>query len=162
MSNEILTIRLGHRKGDGDRSGWVEDMTEQEAWKAGKGRWVLKASRAIECRLALILSPACDVIAEAEILGIRKDTPGSDRYEILGELRLSGQENLGATANRGKSQNPIAYLKPDAFTFVNPDKFTWGSGDLRVVSRSTDPLEEMRKFQESLKDVLDDRRTDER
>lgn len=103
-------------------------MTEQEAWKAGKGWWVLRAGRAVECRLALILSPEGVVIAEAEILGIRKDGPISDRFEILGELRHAGHQYLGATALRGSSQNPVAYLKPDAFAFVNGDKFTSDAG----------------------------------
>lgn len=117
MKNEILTIRLGHRKGDGDHAGWVEGMTEQDAWKAGKAWWVLKASRAIDCQVALILNPSCEVVAEAEILGIRKETPTSERFEVFGELRESDHQYLGATADRGTSQNPIAYLKPEAVKF---------------------------------------------
>lgn len=117
-SNEILTIRLGARENQGDpgdpTGSWVAGMTEQDAWEAGSKWWVFKAGRAIECSTVLILSPDCKVIAEAEILGLRKDTVDRKRLEILGELKTNDYEFLGQTIPRGTSQNPVAYIKRDA------------------------------------------------
>lgn len=112
--NELLTIRLGHKKDSQERGGWINGMTANEAWEAGRKYWVFKASRAIDCPTALILSPACEVIAEAEILGLRKEAADSDRFEVLGNLKPTG-EYLGKIAPRGTSQNPIAYLKSSDF-----------------------------------------------
>lgn len=112
--NELLTIRLGQRKNASDEGGWVAGMNEGESWEAGRKWWVLKASRAIECQTVLILNPACEVIAEGEVLGLRKEASDSDRFEILGNLKPKGAY-LGKIAPRGTSQNPIAYLKPTDF-----------------------------------------------
>lgn len=114
-SNEILTIRLGHRPANqADVSwGWTEGMSQDDAWAAGCKAWVLKASRAIECRTALVLNPDCQVVAQAGILGIRKETVDGDRFEILGELERDGA-HVGKTVMRGRSQNPIAYITAES------------------------------------------------
>lgn len=110
--NEILTIRLGYRKPGETRAGWVENMSDDAIWKAGREAWVLKASRAIECPLVLILDPECEVIAAADLLGIKKESMDSDRFEVLG-TPYADHELLGKVVERGRSQNPIAYVTED-------------------------------------------------
>ena len=125
MSSEFLTIRLGWKEHPDERAGYAEGMSTQEILEAGLKRWVLKASRAIECKKVLILHPELSILAARDIRGIVKSEEDPGRYEILGwhvdengnpldgREAAEEQELLGAKVLRGPSQNPIAYISPD-------------------------------------------------
>lgn len=125
MASEFLTIRLGWKEHPDERTGYAEGMSTQEILEAGLKAWVLKASRAIECKKVLILHPELSILAARDIRGIVKSEEDPGRYEILGwNVDENGnpldsceaaeeQELLGVKVPRGTSQNPIAYISPD-------------------------------------------------
>lgn len=87
---------------------WPE-MTEQEAWEAGRGVWKFNADRALQQDEAQIVDLAGTVLAVAEVTGITtfKDT---DRYALTGNLR-SGDPRVGrSTEHPHRSRNSVAYF----------------------------------------------------
>lgn len=91
------------------RVGYHPGMTEQEAWTAGRGVWVLKVDRALEQDEIQIVNLDGIVVAVAEILGVAKTrTPG--RYAIDGNLKLGDPRVGKPTATPHKSRNSIAYF----------------------------------------------------
>lgn len=113
----MLQIQLGpDRKTDPftealgrDKIGYRPGMTEQEAWTAGRGVWVLKVDRALAEDEAQIVNVDGMVLAVAEILGIAKTkTPG--RYAIDGRLKLGDPRVGKPTATPHKSRNSVGYF----------------------------------------------------
>jgi hypothetical protein len=92
-----------------DRVGYRPSMTEQEAWTAGRGVWVLNADRALAQDEAQIVNLDGTVLAVAEILGITKTkTPG--RYAIDGRLKLGDPRVGKPTETPHKSRNSVGYF----------------------------------------------------
>jgi len=113
----LLQIQLGQdREADPstdplgrDHVGYRPGMTEQEAWTAGRGTWVLKVDRALEQDEVKIVNLDGIVLAVADILGIAK-TREPGRYAIDGNLK-PGDPRVGKpTTTPHKSRNSVAYF----------------------------------------------------
>lgn len=92
-----------------DRVGYRPGMTQQEAWTAGRGVWVLNVDRALEQDEVQIVNLDGIVLAVAEVLGIAKTkTPG--RYAIDGNLKLGDPRVGKITTTPHKSRNSVAYF----------------------------------------------------
>lgn len=92
-----------------DRIGYRPGMTEQEAWTAGRGVWVLKVDRALEQDEVQIVNLNGIVLAVAEILGIAKTkTPG--RYAIDGKLKVGDPRVGKPTTTPHRSRNSVGYF----------------------------------------------------
>lgn len=92
-----------------DRIGYRPGMTEQEAWTAGRGVWVLNVDRALQQDEVQIVNLDGVVLAVAEILGVAKTrTPG--RYAIDGRVKLGDPRVGKPTATPHKSRNSVAYF----------------------------------------------------
>lgn len=110
----MLQIQLGpQRPADPHDSlgrstiGCHPDMTEEEAWAAGRGIWKLKTDRALAQNEAQIVNVEGTVLAVAEITGISKH---GDRYALEGKL-LRGDPRVGKpTATPHRSRNSVAYF----------------------------------------------------
>jgi hypothetical protein len=113
----LLQIQLGQdRKVDSsadalgrDRVGYRPGMTEQEAWTAGRGVWVLKVDRALAQDEVKIVNLDGIVVAVAEILGVAK-TREPGRYAIDGNLKLNDPRVGKPTTTPHKSRNSVAYF----------------------------------------------------
>jgi hypothetical protein len=89
--------------------GYRPGMSEQEAWTAGRGTWVLKADRALAQDEVQIVNLDGIVVAVAKIRGItRTREPG--RYAIDGELLLGDPRVGKPTTTPHRSQNSVAYF----------------------------------------------------
>jgi hypothetical protein len=87
--------------------GYTPGMSEEDAWEAGRGCWVMKASRAIDEDEVQIVSGEGTILAVATMRGLIKH---GNRLEIIGDLQ-KGHERVGTVAGHvSKSQNPISYL----------------------------------------------------
>lgn len=91
------------------RIGYHPGMTEQEAWTAGRGVWVLKVDRALEQDEVQIVNLDGIVVAVAEILGIAK-TRASGRFAIDGQLKLGDPRVGKLTTTPHRSRNSVAYF----------------------------------------------------
>lgn len=80
-------------------------MSERMAWEAGRGCWVMKASRAIDENEVRIVGPDGTILAIATMRGLIKH---GNRLEIVGDL-LEGDIRVGQQVELSKSQNPISY-----------------------------------------------------
>ena len=113
----MLQIQLGQdREADAstdalgrDRVGYRPGMTEQEAWTAGRGVWVLKVDRALAQDEVKIVNLDGIVVAVAEILGVAK-TREPGRYAIDGNLKLNDPRVGKPTTTPHKSRNSVAYF----------------------------------------------------
>lgn len=107
----MLQIKLAHQQKvtndplGRDVVGSVPGMSEEAAWEAGRGCWVMKASRAIDEEEVRIVDPAGTVLAVATMRGLIKH---GNRLEIVGDL-LKGDPRVGTQVELSKSQNPISY-----------------------------------------------------
>ncbi|CAN7197037.1 hypothetical protein [Arthrobacter sp. LjRoot14] len=107
----MLQIKLGHKQdvqNDPLGRSWVgakPNMSERDAWEAGRGCWVMKASRAIEEDEVRIVDPAGTILAVATMRGLIKH---GNRLEVVGDL-LEGDPRVGGQVELSKSQNPISY-----------------------------------------------------
>jgi hypothetical protein len=113
----LLQIQLGQdREADPsadalgrNRIGYRPGMTEQEAWTAGRGVWVLKVDRALAQDEVKIVNLDGIVVAVAEILGVTK-TREPGRYAIDGNLKLNDPRVGKPTTTPHKSRNSVAYF----------------------------------------------------
>ncbi|WP_432245737.1 hypothetical protein ACRB8A_05000 [Arthrobacter sp. G.S.26] len=107
----MLQIKLGNKQDvQNDPLGrtWVgaeANMSESAAWEAGRGCWVMKASRAIDEDEVRIVDPAGTILAIATMRGLIKH---GNRLEVVGDL-LEGDPRVGDRVELSKSQNPISY-----------------------------------------------------
>ncbi|MCI1983208.1 MAG: protein-(glutamine-N5) methyltransferase [Bifidobacteriaceae bacterium] len=112
-----MTIKLGPKVLDHDETiprefyGWDPDCTEEDSWRSGQGWWKIRAGRAIECDLAVVMNADCMIVAVARIKGLWK---GDSRHLLEGDL-LKGHKWLGKHVKRNNSQNPIAYFDQKEF-----------------------------------------------
>ncbi|MCM0618349.1 hypothetical protein MOD31_20185 [Paenarthrobacter sp. TYUT067] len=86
--------------------GATPGMSEREAWEAGRGCWVMKASRAIDEDEVRIVNPSGTILAVAKIRGLIKH---GNRLEVVGDL-LTGDPRVGTTVELNRAQNPISYV----------------------------------------------------
>ena len=87
--------------------GYTPGMSEEDAWEAGRGCWVMKASRAIDEDEVQIVNSKGTILAVATMRGLIKH---GNRLEIMGDL-LKGDPRVGTVASHvSKSQNPISYV----------------------------------------------------
>ena len=86
--------------------GATPGMSEREAWEAGRGCWVMKASRAIDEDEVRIVNPSGTILAVAKIRGLIKH---GNRLEVVGGL-LEGDPRVGTTVELNRAQNPISYV----------------------------------------------------
>lgn len=86
--------------------GATPGMSEREAWEAGRGCWVMKASRAIDEDEVRIVNPSGTILAVAKIRGLIKH---GNRLEVAGDL-LEGDPRVGTTVELNRAQNPISYV----------------------------------------------------
>jgi hypothetical protein len=91
------------------RVGYRPGMTEQEAWTAGRGTWVLKVDRALEQDEIQIVNLDGIVLAVGEILGVTK-TREPGRYAIDGNLKLGDPRVGKPTTTPHRSRNSVAYF----------------------------------------------------
>jgi hypothetical protein len=90
-----------------DRVGWWPEMTEDEAWTAGRGVWKLRADRALAQAEVQIISPEDIVLAVATITGVSKH---GSKFAVEGDL-LRGDPRVGSpTPSPNTSLNPVAYI----------------------------------------------------
>ncbi|WP_408979551.1 hypothetical protein [Pseudarthrobacter sp. NKDBFgelt] len=82
------------------------DMSEKDAWEAGRGCWVMKASRAIEEDEVRIVNSKGTILAVAKVRGLIKH---DNRLEVVGDL-LEGDSRVGETVQLNRAQNPISYV----------------------------------------------------
>lgn len=107
----MLQIKLGHKQDvQNDPLGRASvgaepKMSERDAWEAGRGCWVMKASRAIEEDEVRIVDPGGTVLAVATMRGLIKH---GGRLEVVGDL-LEGDPRVGTQVELSRSQNPISY-----------------------------------------------------
>lgn len=91
------------------RIGYHPGMTEQEAWAAGRGVWVLRVDRALEQDEIQVVNLDGIVLAVAEILGVAKTrTPG--RFALDGQLKLGDPRVGKPTTTPHRSRNSVAYF----------------------------------------------------
>lgn len=107
----MLQIKLAHKQNvQNDPLGrsWVgaePNMSEKMAWEAGRGCWVMKASRVIDEDEVRVVGPDGTILAIATMRGLIKH---GNRLEIVGDL-LEGDPRVGEKVELSKSQNPISY-----------------------------------------------------
>lgn len=131
---ENLIIKLGnyteqrepipyipHDGGPTERThyGWRPGMNEQESWLSAQGWWRLRADRAINTKLAIVVNSENIVVAVSQVEGVVKS---EDRQWILGRLEPTGKYKpwLGHKIRMNNSRNPIAYM--DTRDFLNPEQ----------------------------------------
>lgn len=104
-----------------DFYGWKSGMTQEQSWLAAQGWWKLRADRAVNAELAIVVNNTDTIVAVAHVEGIVK---GDTRNWILGKLDESGKYEpwIGKRLQLNNSRNPIAYL--DAKSFTPPEKVT--------------------------------------
>ena len=91
------------------RVGYRPGMSEQEAWVAGRGCWVLNVDHALEQDEAQIVNLDGVVLAVAKIRGVAK-TREPKRYALDGDLQI-GDPRIGqATTTPHRSRNSVAYF----------------------------------------------------
>jgi hypothetical protein len=86
--------------------GALPHMSEKDAWEAGRGCWVMKASRAIEEDEVRIVNSAGIILAVAKMRGLIKH---GNRLEVVGDL-LEGDPRVGMSVQLNRAQNPISYV----------------------------------------------------
>lgn len=87
--------------------GYTPGMSEGDAWLAGRGCWVMKASRAIEEDEVQIVNADGLILVVATVRGLIKH---GNRLEIIGDP-LEGDVRVGTiTDHIPKSRNPISYI----------------------------------------------------
>jgi hypothetical protein len=92
-----------------DRIGYRPGMTEQEAWTAGRGVWVLKVDRALTQDEVKVVNLDGIVLAVADVLGVAK-TREPGRYAIDGKLKLGDPRVGKPTTTPHKSRNSVGYF----------------------------------------------------
>lgn len=110
----MLQIQLGPERSapaddwlDRSRIGSWPGMSEQDAWLAGRGVWVLDTDRALKQDEVQIVDLAGTVLAVARITGITKC---GDRYALEGDLLLGDARVGQPTATPHPSRNSVAYF----------------------------------------------------
>lgn len=103
-SMDPLTEALGR-----GRIGYRPGMTEQQAWEAGRGVWVLKVDRALEQDEVQVINLDDIVLAVAEVLGVSK-TRAPGRYAIDGRLKLGDPRVGKPTTTPHRSRNSVRYF----------------------------------------------------
>lgn len=88
------------------RVGARPDMSEQQAWEAGRGVWKLRAARAMAEREVQIVDQRGTILAVAEITGLEKY---GDRQALRGTLRLGDPRVGQPSPYSAVSRNPISY-----------------------------------------------------
>jgi len=111
----VLQIQLGPERAVEPSSDWLArsrigswpGMSEQDAWTAGRGVWVLDTDRALKQDEVQIVDLAGTVLAVAEIIGITKC---GTRYALEGRLLLGDARIGNPTASPHPSRNSVAYF----------------------------------------------------
>lgn len=87
--------------------GWAPEMSQEDAWLAGRGVWKLNADSVLSQQEAQIVNPEGIVVAVATITGVEKH---DDRRAVLGDL-LRDDPRVGRPApSPSRSRNPISYV----------------------------------------------------
>ncbi|WP_178980835.1 hypothetical protein [uncultured Corynebacterium sp.] len=88
------------------RIGARPDMTEQQAWEAGRGVWKLRVARAIAEHEVQIIDGSGVILAVAEITGLMKC---GDRQALQGTLLLGDPRVGQPSPYPAASRNPVSY-----------------------------------------------------
>lgn len=112
----MLQVKLGKVKAaspddelDRTRLGWCEGMSQEEAWKIGRGDWALKTDHALDQREVQIVNLDGKVVAVATIQGVTRVKDGRRRFFLEGTL-IKNHPRVGTTTQH-PSRNPIAYVE---------------------------------------------------
>lgn len=89
------------------RLGYHPDLSEEEAWRIGRGTWVLNADRTLDQDEVQVISPDGTILAVARLTGLSKH---GKRRMLEGTL-LAGNPRVGTkTTTPHTSRNPVAYV----------------------------------------------------
>ncbi|GAA3085205.1 hypothetical protein ACFQ0X_01210 [Streptomyces rectiviolaceus] len=85
----------------------LTDLSETQAWEAGRGIWKFNADRALSQDEVQIINTEGTVLAVVKVTGI---TQHGGRYALEGEL-LRGDPRVGRpTRSPHLSRNPVTYI----------------------------------------------------